>query len=925
MRLRVLLTSFSFLFILALQAQSIRFSGRIVNDRNEPVAGASVRISGTSTGTTTSVDGTYALNLTPGNKYTIEVSAIGYVAKSISDIDVTAGGVNELNIVLETASKTQEGVVVRATSRRQESTNALLNFQRNNSAVSSGLAADFIRRTPDRNTSEVLKRVSGASIQDNKFVVIRGLSDRYNSAYINNAQFPSTEPDKKAFSFDVIPSALIDNIIINKTATPELTGEFAGGLVQITTKDVPAKDILSVGVSFGFNTNSTFKDFASNRRNSTDWLGFDDGTRSIPSGFPTNRQGYSSKNLATQAGLSRLFSSDVYNQESSRAAPIQTYNLIYGIGRKLKNDATFGLVSGIIYRKGDLLYSVGRQFGERDISTINRSFTDEQNRYAVNLGGMLNLSYAKGKTRVSFKNLFNQNYEDNYYTRTGIDNDRQTDVQFYSSYVNQRSLYTSQLELDRQLTSKGIRVRLNGNFAYNWKTQPDLRTVSYFKSLGSNEEFKLSYDETNRFFSDLKEFGYGGGGQLIVPFKLGKEAQTMKAGGSTLIRIRDFKSRNFRYVPASAEAELLRSLPFDQIFRPENISENGFVLDETTQNEDKYFGVSVLNAGYLMFDNKISSSLRVVWGARAENFQQVLISRRSDLQRIVLDNEKWDILPSVNFVYSLNPKNNIRLSASQTVARPEFREIAPFSFFDFEQNYAVSGDTTLKRSKIFNADIRYEWYPRAGESISFGVFYKNFNDPIELRARNRNPSRYSFQNADEATTYGFELEARKGLEFLGTAFSNFNLFANLTYIQSEVKLGGTTSGGQAVNFDRPLQGQSPYLINAGLQYNSDKGGLSGTLLYNRIGQRLTLVGDPVLEVYDIYERPRDQVDLQIAKRILNNRGELKLNLSDLFNQQYYFYENIDDKKAFKSSSDRRFSAYTPGRTFTLGFTYDFIK
>lgn len=907
-------------------AQTIKLSGRVVNDKNEPLSGATISVEGTSVHTAADIEGRFVLSLEINKKYTVTISSVGYSAKAINDVEVSASGDNTLNVILETGSKADlSNVVVRATSRRQESTNSLLAFQRNNSAVSSGLAADFIRRTPDRSTGEVLKRVSGASIQDGKFVVIRGLSDRYNSAYINSAQFPSTEPDKKAFSFDVIPAVLIDNIIITKTATPDLTGEFAGGLVQVTTKDVPTKDVLSIGVNFGYNTNSTFKDFYSNPRGGTDWLGFDNGQRSIPDAFPSNRQGYSGKNPAKQTELSRLFSSDVYQQKKYAGLPVQTYNINYGIGRKLKNDATFGLITGLTYRTGRLQYGVSRQFGQEDINTIDRAFTDDQDRYSVNIGGLLNLSYLKGRTKVSFKNLANQYFEDNYYTRTGVDIERNQDINFQSSFVNQRTLYTSQLEAERQLTQSGIRLRLNGNFSYNWKTQPDLRTISYFRSSGTNDPFKLSLDETNRFFSDLKEYGYGGGGQLVVPFRLFNQAQTFKTGGSTLIRIRNFWARNFRYALASPEGESLRGLPFDQIFRPENISDKGFLLDETTQLEDKYFGVSILNAGYAMFDNKLSDKFRVIWGARAENFQQVLTSRRSDLKRVLVNTDKWDILPSLNIVYNLNPKNAIRVSGSQTVARPEFREIAPFSFFDFEQNYAVSGDTTLTRTKIINLDLRYEWYPKAGESVSIAAFYKNFDDPIELRARNRNPSRYSFQNADEATSFGFELEARKGLDFIGQAFKNFSLFSNVTVITSEVKLSSVTSGGQSVTASRPLQGQSPYLVNAGLQYNNDKHGISGTLLYNRIGQRLTLVGDEVLGVYDIYERPRDLVDIQLAKKVLNKRGELKLNISDIFNQKFYFYENIDSRKGFKNSADRLFSSYSPGTTISLGLTYDFIK
>ncbi|HQW92965.1 MAG TPA: carboxypeptidase regulatory-like domain-containing protein, partial [Ferruginibacter sp.] len=266
------------------QAQNSNLTGKIVNQKNEPVASVSVKIDGGAS-TSTDIDGRYSLTVVTGQKYTILVSAIGYASKTIMDVVVTNDNDNVLDIALEIAAKELADVTVKATSRRQENTNALLSFQKNNTALSSGVAADFIRRTPDKNTGEVLKRVSGASIQDNKFVVVRGLSDRYNSALINNAQLPSTEPDKKAFSFDVIPSILIDNIIINKTATPELPGEFAGGLIQINTKDVPTSNVLSVGINWGFNTQSVFRDFTSNKRNNNDWLGFDNGTRAMPKGF----------------------------------------------------------------------------------------------------------------------------------------------------------------------------------------------------------------------------------------------------------------------------------------------------------------------------------------------------------------------------------------------------------------------------------------------------------------------------------------------------------------------------------------------------------------------------------------------------------------------------------------------------------------
>ncbi|RYZ32482.1 MAG: TonB-dependent receptor, partial [Sphingobacteriales bacterium] len=319
MPIRSWLTVCFLLLLSASFAQTARLSGKVANDRGEPVAGASIKILGTAIGTTTNVEGVYFLNLSTGNKYTLEISAVGYTPKSIADVDVTTTGANELNVLLETASKVSDAIVVRATStRRQESTTSLIAFQKNNTALSSGLAADFIRRTPDRNTGEVLKRVSGASIQDNKYVVVRGLSDRYNQAMINGAQLPSSEPDKKVFSFDLVPAQMVDNIVINKTATPDLPGEFAGGLVQIRTKDVPTRKQLSVGFSVGYNTQSTFKDFTSNPRNGSDWLGFDNGSRNLPAAIPSTTA-YRALPDAEKIRLTKDFPGDVYTEKTVKA------------------------------------------------------------------------------------------------------------------------------------------------------------------------------------------------------------------------------------------------------------------------------------------------------------------------------------------------------------------------------------------------------------------------------------------------------------------------------------------------------------------------------------------------------------------------------------------------------------------------------
>ena len=505
MSIKSLLLAFFLVIGLAASSQ-IKLSGKVINSKNEPLPGATISIIGISRSLAADVEGRFTISLEAGKKYTINVSSVGYNTKTLEEVEPKAGEDNSITIVLENKSELSE-VVVR-TSVRKESTNALINFQRNNTAVSSGIAADFIKRTPDRNTGEILKRVSGTSIQDNKFVVVRGLGDRYNTAFLNGAQLPSSEPDKKAFSFDVIPSSVVDNIIINKTATPDLTGEFAGGLIQVTTRDVPNKNFLSVGVNFGFNTQSTFKDFVSNERSGTDWLGFSDGRRKIPAGFPETRQDYNrllngSNGVNKQLELSKLFRDDVYQQKEYTAAPIQTYNIAYGNGRKLKNDASFGTILSVLYRKGMNLYNVNRALYQEDGVALQQ-FNDEQNKYSVNLGAMANFSYVKGKHKVSFKNLFNRYFEDNYYFRSGPNIDRGGDVNLWSSVLNQRTFYTGILEGNHQLGD--IKVYWNGAYAFNNKTQPDLRTSAYFKSgIGTPGDYVWDQDDTRRFFSDLED------------------------------------------------------------------------------------------------------------------------------------------------------------------------------------------------------------------------------------------------------------------------------------------------------------------------------------------------------------------------------------------------------------------------------------
>jgi outer membrane receptor protein involved in Fe transport len=351
-------------------------------------------------------------------------------------------------------------------------------------------------------------------------------------------------------------------------------------------------------------------------------------------------------------------------------------------------------------------------------------------------------------------------------------------------------------------------------------------------------------------------------------------------------------------------------LPQDQVYNPENYgngADNKFAFTQLYNPNFRYLANSILNAGFLQLDNQIAEKLRVVWGLRVEDFDQVVGSMVKSDPRFV-NTKKTDYLPGVNFTYKVTPKTNIRLSGSQTVIRPEFRELSNFQFYDFDLSATIAGNPKLVRTKVSNLDLRYEIYPRSGELITAGVFYKYFKDPIEAIA---NQASFNFINADKATSYGAELEFRKKMDFY-TPLKNLTLQGNFSYIYNRVHAEGR-------NLDRPMQGQSPYLLNATAQYDMDKIGLTTTVLFNRIGRRILLVGGS--DQPPVWENPRSVVDFQVAKKVVKNKGELRLNVSDLLNQTAIFYYKEKNEKY--QNNDPFFIKRKYGSTITMSFNYNF--
>jgi TonB-dependent receptor len=335
----------------------------------------------------------------------------------------------------------------------------------------------------------------------------------------------------------------------------------------------------------------------------------------------------------------------------------------------------------------------------------------------------------------------------------------------------------------------------------------------------------------------------------------------------------------------------------------------GFVLDEITNKSDQYDASAALAAGFVLFDNKWER-FRLSWGARMEHFDQQLHS--VDYSNLPVNPRltTTEILPSANLKYELNEKTNLRFSASKTVTRPEFRELAPFSYYDFYLQSSVTGNPTLKTGKIFNADLRYEIYPGQNQLFSFSLFYKNFKDPIEnvLSGTGSSKAR-TFSNVPSAQNYGLEMELRKNFGFISEGFENVVFFTNAALIRSKVDLSKISTEDP----NRPLQGQSPYILNAGLQWNNAFYGLNAAVSYNIIGDRLQEVG--AVGYNDIYEQHRNLSDCSISKK-LGTRGEIKFTWSDILKQPFNLYQDNNFDHKF-NNTDNLIQKITPGSTISL--------
>jgi TonB-dependent receptor len=908
----------------------------IITDKeanNAPLPFANATIKGTSINTTTNEKGEYILKIEPG-VYKIEFSFIGYENVEVP-VTVKDGAIVEVNISLGSGGYQLKDVVIQNV-KRKNTESALVLEMKEAKQVISAISAEQMKKGTDNNAAEAMQRVPGVTIVNGRYVMIRGLSQRYNNVLINNALAPSTEVDLRTFSFDLIPTQALDKLVVYKTGSANIPGDFAGGIIEVTTSE-NTKEFTKAQIGFGFVNGTTFNDYLQSEGSNTDFLGFDNGFRQLPSSFP-------STSVLQASGRSSQLRVDAAhslqnNFDTENSTAFLDTRVSMGLGRNF-NIGSVRVNSTNIFGQSTQYQYFQRSFNR--YFTLNEGqdrpqdwldYLDETHAKKSRITILSNWNFKfNDKNTIKFKNLFNQIGQNETIIRNGY-NYQQGPDNIYKNYAlsyNQRFIYTGQLEGIHKLDEKNKLDWVIGFNSVNDIT-PDLRRFRTFRDINSsNPNFTIidppssNLFDNSRYFGESKEFNVGNGVNYTYTLERIKgdvefAPIKLKAGYYVDYRSKEFNSRYFSYlVPGYVSTDRaieLKNLPLSDVFNNQNVNAtDGWVIEEGTRPIDSFSGTNLYGAGYVMAELPLGK-FDVTAGVRLEHNVQNL-NAKDDFEDKSVEKATTFVLPSLNVAYALNEKNLLRFAYSRTLNRPEFREIAPFLFYDFIYDRGIEG-RPLEVATIDNFDLRYEIYPRKGETMSFGLFYKSFKNPIELVAQiTTEQPQFFYKNADKAQNAGVEIEFRKSFSelFSSPFLQRFSTNINAAYIVSEVNLGNVTSQ-QA---DRALQGQSPYIINVTLGYEDKDKGLSANLIYNRFGDRIDTVGDNLFPT--IYELSRDNIDFTISKDIKNIT--VKLGIQDLLNSPYRLFEDSNrDEKI--NSRDNVVSNFKRGTMFNLDLTYNF--
>lgn len=923
-----------------------RVRGRVVDEAGGPVPGAAVSVEGTNLAATTGPDGSFEIARVPAGKRKLLVARINYADSST----VVAVERDRVADVPPIALVRSEGKVYVVKGRLRASPRSAIIARRFEAAARVEMTRQEMAQKAAGDAAKVSAELPGVSTVDNKYVYVRGLGGRYSQTLVNGGAIPSPEPDKREIPLDLFPTNLLESISVVKTYSPDTPGEFAGGSVQVKTVGVPSEGFVNVSASSKYRHGTTFKDFLTYRGGNLDRLSFDDGTRELPGAVPAGpvvvAGGGRPPTPADVQAIGRSFK-NIWNVETDTAFFDGKLGLSFGERIPGPGTSTIGIVGAANWGNKHQT-NVGEErrvvanggSREKPLPFVFSDYKLDRSVFEAELSGLLNITWDLNEgQKLGLRNLYTRAAENETAEQLGTDGQRSPDTPLFVERLRwvERSLLNAQA-FGEHLLAGDTFLQWRASYGLSNRNEPDTRQNRYLYEPAIRDfTWENVYGSGQRSFYTLWEDIYDAALDYSIPFRpfvddrdpLAGPApeQKIKFGASIVYRDRDFESRSLRFTPSTSGPIVdefgqrvdLTQLPED-LFRPKNIHPlGGFQLQEATRSTDSYAATQLLVAGYALADFRLHEDWKLLLGVRAESSEQAVqttpIFGGPKPEEISLENV--DFLPALNVIWEFARSMQLRLGASQTVSRPEFRELAPFEYTDIAGGWTAIGNPKLEEAHIWNVDLGWQWFPGPGDIVAVNFFYKHFDRPIEqVRVPTASQLLTTWDNAEDGDLFGFEVEARKNLGFLEgltgwKGLSDWSVVGNFSFMDSEVRIGPNPLF-QQTNDKRPLQGQSPYLLNLGLLYESKDLGLSCGVFVNTFGKRLSAVGAAGID--DEYEMSRWNLDVTVSKTLGKggSGGTLKLTAENLLDATYeWVQDGITTRK------------YTKGWAIGLGYSVDF--
>ncbi|SEG48830.1 TonB-dependent receptor [Algoriphagus boritolerans] len=938
------------------QAQNGIIRGTIFEEASgEPLYGVSVLVKELSTGAVTDFDGKFELQVAPGT-YTIQVSYLSYTTINITSLAVAAGEVKVLDDLLmkEEASELETVTVQAAAIRTTES--ALMSVKRNAPNVMDGISASTFRQIGDGDAASAVKRVTGVSIEGGKYVYVRGLGDRYTKTVLNGVDVPGLDPDRNALQMDIFPTNVIDNILVSKSFTADLPADFTGGVVDIETKDFPEEKSAKLSISGGFNPSMHFNDqYLSYEGGKTDWLGFDDGTRAIPTGGRTDIPQFAQVVGNPNSPLGQEFQSTLraFNKTLGgiRNSSLMDFGLGFSLGNQLaRPKVTWGYNVAFTYRN-ETEYYKDAEFNlfakPADVGVLDLEPLEEQKGdYGVNnvlLGGLAGIAMKTETSKYKLNFLHLQNGE----SKAG-------DFMFMNTNLGavfearQYNLEYSERALSSVLLS-GTHFLNGRDWEINWKLAPTISKmddpdIRFTRFRIPNNIIGTEVGLPTRIWRTLDEMN------LVGKLDLNRQANILgrngkiKFGGNYVYKERDFNIQSFQFTPGNITftGDPNSVLNEENLFDEENRNGLRHNPDFIPNNPNAYQSNLTNIGAYSSAELNPSEKLKAVVGVRMEKYTQFYTGTNANAS-IVLDNEKvlddLDFFPSLNLIYALKENQNLRLSATRTIARPSFKELSYAEILDpitgrsfigglfpesTDGGTTVLWDGNLIATRINNFDLRWELFQERGQMFSLSAFYKTFNSPIEMVQFLSDPGSFQPRNVGNGTVLGVEVELRKSLGIVSPKLENFSWTFNATLTESQIKMSATelrsrqltAREGQTIEDTREMAGQAPYIINTGISYNNFTTGWEAGLFYNVQGPTLNLVGFG--NRTDTFTVPFNSLNFNLNKSFgADERIQANFGVENILNdKRQIVYRSFE-------AQDQFFTNLSPGTEIKFGFTYAF--